>query len=238
MASVREESITQLIDELRNFRFCGPSDDPDEQTAVTSGYQYLATRLRREAVLLLSEAEQNRLNSIHIEIDNLYSAYEAKAEIDALLPVIETAMQQSGEAIFTSRSSSWIVNPTLIDEIERASSTTLDLALLLHLCREVNSCFAHGNIIATVLLMRAVLNYVPPAFGCNAFKQVVAQSPKSLKNSFDHLEQGLRQIADFHTHRVMTRGDSYPTVAQVEPYKPQFEQLLQEVLQRSQNSAP
>ena len=31
----RRDLIKNLIDEARRFRFCGPSDDPDEQTSVT-----------------------------------------------------------------------------------------------------------------------------------------------------------------------------------------------------------
>jgi hypothetical protein len=53
-----------------------------------------------------------------------------------------------------------------------------------------------------------------------------------LKDSFIHLENGLRKIADFHTHRRIGGGDLYPSVAQVEPYKPQFELLLQQVVAR------
>jgi hypothetical protein len=29
------ELIAHAIENIRNFQFCGPSDDPDEQTAVT-----------------------------------------------------------------------------------------------------------------------------------------------------------------------------------------------------------
>ena len=78
--------------------------------------------------------------------------------------------------------------------------------------------------------MRAVMNYNPPLFGHTTFDQVVAQSGRSLKDSFSHLQDGLRKIADFHTHRTMKRCDIYPTVAQIEPFKPQFELLLNEIV--------
>jgi hypothetical protein len=70
---------------------------------------------------------------------------------------------------------------------------------------------------------------VPPVFGHDTFAQVVAGVGKSLKDSFDHLENGLRKVADFHTHRKIAANESYPTAAQVEPFKPQFELLLQQV---------
>jgi len=49
--------------------------------------------------------------------------------------------------------------------------------------------------------MRNVLNHVPPVFGCDTFEQVLANVGKSLKESFNHLENGLRKVADFHAHR-------------------------------------
>lgn len=70
------------------FSLCGPSDDPDEQTAVTSDYRHLLVQLQRLASPILPEAAAFQLNSLDIEINNLYSAFEAHAEIDALLPDI------------------------------------------------------------------------------------------------------------------------------------------------------
>ncbi len=35
MKTSKREIIEELIERARKFRFCGPGDDPDEQTAVT-----------------------------------------------------------------------------------------------------------------------------------------------------------------------------------------------------------
>jgi len=37
----KAQRISEIIELLRDFRFCGPSDDPDKQTAVTAGYRHL-----------------------------------------------------------------------------------------------------------------------------------------------------------------------------------------------------
>jgi hypothetical protein len=68
MASTKKEIITSLIEQAQSFRFCGPSDDPDEQTAVTSGYRYLVVQFKRLAGPILPEEAACRLNSINIEI--------------------------------------------------------------------------------------------------------------------------------------------------------------------------
>lgn len=97
MGTQQKELIMRLIKDAREFRFCGPSDDPDEQTAVTVGYHHLIVQLKRLASPILSEAAAARLNSIEVEFDNVYSAYEARAEIDALLPEVESALEIIGD---------------------------------------------------------------------------------------------------------------------------------------------
>jgi hypothetical protein len=89
----KRELITGHLESVRRFRFCGPSDDPDEQTAVTEAYRYLVIQLKRLAGPILSQAAAAQLNAIDVEINNIYSAYEARAELDALLPDIEAALE-------------------------------------------------------------------------------------------------------------------------------------------------
>jgi hypothetical protein len=229
MATTKKEIIANLIEQAQSFRFCGPGDDPDEQTAVTSGYRYLVVQFKRLAGPLLPEEPASRLNSIQVEINDLYSAYDAKAELDALIPDIEAALEFADDAGGGRGSNVWIVESGLIARLAQKKSNTVDVGSLVKMCREINSSYAHGNNLAAVLLMRTVLNHVPPVFGHDSFAQVVANAGKSLKESFEHLENGLRKIADFHAHRKITASESYPSVAQVEPFRPQFELLLQQV---------
>ena len=48
-AQTKKELIIDAIAGAQNFRFCGPSDDPDEQTAVTLGFRHLVIQLKRLA---------------------------------------------------------------------------------------------------------------------------------------------------------------------------------------------
>lgn len=229
MAANKKERVASLIEQANNFRFCGPSDDPDEQTSVTSGYRYLVVQFKRLAGPILPEEAASRLNSINVEIEDLYSAYDAKAELDALIPDIEAALEYADDAGVNGGTHRWIVESTLITRLAEKQSASVDVGSLVKMCKEINSSYAHGNVLATALLMRTVLNHVPPVFGHDTFSQVLANIGKSLKESFEHLENGLRKVADFHAHRKIAASESYPSVAQVEPFKPQFELLLQQV---------
>ena len=204
---------------------------PDEQTAVTTGYRHLVVQFKRLVAPILTEDAASRLNAIQVEVDNIYTVYEANAELDALLPEVEDALETFNEAGAPVRGC--IVDPSLIARLSELKAAHLDVTSLVQMCREINSSYTHGNVLATVLLMRTVLNHVPPAFGNDTFAQVLAGVGKSLKESFEHLENGLRKIADFHAHRKIGQTETYPSMAQVEPFKPQFELLLQQVVIRA-----
>lgn len=232
MSADKIQRITDLIGQVRGFRFCGPSDDPDEQTAVCVGYRHLIIQLQRLAAPVLPQTERERLESIDVEIDNIYSVYEANAELETLLSDIEDALAGVDTEQFKIGAAARIIEPAVIEKLDAVVSSQFDTSFLVRLCKEINSSFAHGNIVATALTMRAVLNYIPPVFGHTTFEQVTAQSSRSLKSTFTHLQNGLRKIADFHAHRAIATNDVYPSASQVEPYKPQFENLLLEVLSR------
>jgi hypothetical protein len=50
----QKEIVSDLVKQAREFRLCGPSDDPDEQTAVTVSFQHLIVQFKRLAGPLLS----------------------------------------------------------------------------------------------------------------------------------------------------------------------------------------
>lgn len=222
------ERILSLVEAARTFRTCSPSDDPEQQTAVTLGYRYLVTQFKRLVAPLLPTDEAVRLRGINVGVDDLYSVYEAKAELDAMLPVILAVAESATDPLILTRR---IVEPSVLEALVGLRSPKVNVVALVRMCNEINLSYAHDNVLATALLMRTVLNHVPPAFGHATFEQVVAQSARSLKEAFEHLQNGLRKIVDFYAHRLAAADDSYPTRAQLEPFKPQFDLLLREIIQ-------
>jgi hypothetical protein len=226
----RKEVIKDLVETARQYHLCSPSDDPEKHTDVTAGFYHLVVQFKRLVSPILSDEAAAGLNGINVQINDIYSCYEARAELDALLPEVEDAIEAMDEVGARPGANLFIVEPTLLSQLSELKSSRLDVTSLVRMCREINSSHSHGNVLATVLLMRTVLNHVPPAFGCDTFGQVSANVGKSLKESFNHLETGLRKVADFHAHRKIGTSEFYPSMAQVEPFKPQFELLLQQVL--------
>jgi hypothetical protein len=209
MIATKYEPIAQLIDAARTFRFCGPSDDPDKQTAVTAGYHYLVTQLKRRAGHLLPEAEQLRLNSIEVEIDNIYSVYEARAEIDALLPDIENALQRSEGADLTIRKNPFIdvgwtpddFYEKLIDEINRACAYQMPIALSVTIRKLLE------NLVIDILRKKystaqLELYYDPSRGRFNDFS-VLLQNLDAKRGDFRHISASLNKsfIKDLNRYR-------------------------------------
>jgi hypothetical protein len=144
--------------------------------------------------------------------------------IAASAPLLEDTPLMSGV--------SFVVDPELITRLEKVPATTFSTRFLVGVIREINACFASGSIIATLLLMRTILNHVPPIFGESTFEAVVGQANRSVKKSHANLQESLRNVADLHAHQIAKKAHSYPSSLQVESYRADFEILLQQVAEK------
>jgi hypothetical protein len=234
----RKEIIAGLIEDARKFRFCGPSDDPDEQTAVTSGYRYLVTQFKRLAAPVLASPSASRLNAIEVEIDNLYSAYDAKAELDALLPDIEAALERLADDgdLPVSADGLAVIADSRLTELRAVTSTQFDFKKLIRICEEINTAYGQKCYFAAAMLTRGLLDHVPPVFGFKTFSEVAnnyAGGGKSFKETMHHLENAARKVADAHLHMPIRNSETLPTAQQVNCGQ-QLDVLLSEIVRITQ----
>jgi len=120
----------------------------------------------------------------------------------------------------------------LLERIRRLQSKKFNLSKLVRFAEELNENYDRGNYLSCALLIRAIINHVPPLFCCTTFGQVVANSAKSVKALLNHLEEGARDVGDLHTHYTVSRFSMPPTKNQLEPYKPPLEVLFNEIERR------
>jgi hypothetical protein len=59
-----------------------------------------------------------------------------------------------------------------IKELRAISSPNFDLTKLIRLCEEINTCYTNECYLATVMLVRALVDHVPPVFGFKTFIEV------------------------------------------------------------------
>ena len=93
LSEIKLQKIREIIDDLRSFGFCSPGDDLEEITAVTAGYRHLVVQLQRLAGPILAEPAASRLDSLDVEIDHIYSVYEARSEIEVIILDVEEAIE-------------------------------------------------------------------------------------------------------------------------------------------------
>jgi hypothetical protein len=122
------------------------------------------------------------------------------------------------------------VNLTRIEQLRSAQSPTWDLQRLLRMCEELNSVFAAGHALASAMLLRAIVDHVPPIFGVENFGQVIAsidgQSPKKL---MERLHTSSRDISNRWLHQQIRKSESLPTTTQVD-FRQELDALLGEVV--------
>ena len=124
------------------------------------------------------------------------------------------------------------VNALRIHTLKTLRSLDFDFSRLVRICEEINSSYAQKNYMATSILLRVLIDHVPPLLGFNTFKEIASSYPgKSLKNTFQRLENGCRSISDGLLHQTIRRKESLPTLDQVN-YSADIDVLLGEIIRK------
>jgi hypothetical protein len=125
---------------------------------------------------------------------------------------------------------SHFVDSRLLKKLSELDSKQSNLKFLVPYCEELNRSFAVDNPVAVCLLLRSVMNNIPPVFGKKTFAEVAAHCRKQKKSSLEKLEENLRNFADHAAHVGV--GWS-PNMAEVATYKGNFDALLEEIIDRA-----
>lgn len=123
------------------------------------------------------------------------------------------------------------VTPSRLLDLRRLTGRSFDPTRLVRLCEELNVAHANECYMTTAILVRSIVDHVPPAFECKDFAEVANnhQGPPSFKRSMLHLQNSLRNIADQHLHTHMRQRESLPAASQVD-FKQDIDVLLSEVV--------
>jgi hypothetical protein len=128
------------------------------------------------------------------------------------------------------------VNESRLNALRAAKSSAFDTSKLIRLCEELNFNFGAGNYYSVAMLVRTIVNHVPPIFEVGSFKEVAALGSRSFKEHMDHLDKSSRKIADMFLHEHIKRKEVPPTDTQVN-FAPALDTLLGEVVVRLSEKA-
>lgn len=108
------------------------------------------------------------------------------------------------------------VNPLFIDkerinELRNLSHKELDLTKLILLCEELNDAYRIGNYYTTGILVRAIIDHIPPVFSKRTFTEVAHHyGSKSFRDTMQHVESFAKKIADGFLHTTIRRKENIP----------------------------
>jgi len=104
------------------------------------------------------------------------------------------------------------------------------------LCEEINAVYAVRCYFATAMLIRGVLDHVPPLFGLKSFNEVAnnySGAGRSFKDHMEHLNNASRKVADSFLHMPVRQSETLPTPQQVNSGQ-DLDTLLAEIIRKWQ----
>ena len=226
--------LQELANEIEKFPI-GYFADDNKRGLFLLEYWKLANKLVAGIKLLSDERLDSMVSDLNTEPREAAEAFHLHTKLQGVLTVLRNHLP-----IVASRaeSSKPFVDPKVIEELRRAELPKLDLGKLIRMCEELNECYARENYLACALLIRAAMNHIPPVFGFNTFKQVVANSGRSVKCALELLEDDARIVSDLHNHATMRSREPLPTLSQIGPFQASFEILLHEIIARRVDEDP
>ena len=128
----------------------------------------------------------------------------------------------------------YFVHPNRLQELKAIKSKTFDLSKLVRLCEELNNASANKNIFSSSLLVRSIIDHIPPIFefkNFSSFANNYADGTKSFKKSMLNLDNSLRNIADNNIHSQVRKKEALPTISQTD-FTPELDLLLSEIVRK------
>lgn len=123
------------------------------------------------------------------------------------------------------------VSPSRISELKQIKSNDYDLTKLVQYCKELNTAFDSESYLSVAMLLRSIINHIPPIFGFTKFNEVVNsyKGTKSFKDSISKLESSSRSIADSYLHTLIRKKEVLPNSNQVD-FSNDLDVLLSEIV--------
>jgi hypothetical protein len=151
--------------------------------------------------------------------------------VSQVVELLNGAINQLGKRGESKAAESDYVAASRLDELVKIDSRDFDLQKLVQLCVELNAAYRVGSYMSVAMLVRSIVDHVPPIFSCNSFAAVGSNygGSTSFKSSMQHLDKSLRKIADSHLHTQIRRTESTVTAQQVS-FSADLDVLLSEVV--------
>jgi hypothetical protein len=108
------------------------------------------------------------------------------------------------------------VDSSRIEEIIEIKNRNFDFTKLIALLKELNFAYENECFLTVPLLIRAIIDHIPPIFGKDNFKEVCGNyGTLSFRENITHLEKSSRKIADSFLHVQIRNKETLPNKTQI-----------------------
>lgn len=144
--------------------------------------------------------------------------------------VIKLYKNLKTESVKTKNNSHTYINLGRIRELKAVKNKDFDLAKLIRFCEEINIAHANSAHLSCGMLVRSIIDHVPPIFGVTTFSEVENnyKGSKSFKESMKHLNASSRKIGDQYLHTQIRNKEVLPNETQVD-FSNDMDVLLAEI---------
>lgn len=144
--------------------------------------------------------------------------------------------QKDNETEYARNVNDLFISTERINDLKKLEgSVKYDLKKLIKICYEINDNYVNENFYSVSLLIRTILNHIPPAFnGRESFEQVLSElngrKHQTRREVFSRLQDLQRKLADLTAHERLREHE--PTMdAQDVQFIPEINFLLKEAYQ-------
>lgn len=167
-----------------------------------------------------------RYKAMALYIKNLPE--DIKSFIFEIKKAVNNSKNSSGSTI-DGRVGYYIENLTIL-KLTEIKSDKFDLAKLIKLCKELNDNYSLENYLSCGMILRSILDHIPPIFGKNSFDEVSSNyGTNSFKDVVKPLQESSKKIANSYLHTQVRSKEVLPTKSQVS-FQPNLDFLLQEII--------
>lgn len=200
-------------------------------SAVAANTGLQAAWFSEQPILVYGTAiEQCRMRVRHrlAWLTRFPSEFSHKQTMDSLTTIGRRgglATQSPGAAVV-------YVDPSRITELRQLTGLRFSTVKLVRLCEELNACLANESYLAAIMLLRSIIDHVPPIFACQNFDQVVSQTNgRSFNAQLNRLNSQAKDVANRFLHDPIGPTQALPKLPQVE-FRSELDALLGEVVAR------
>lgn len=141
-----------------------------------------------------------------------------------------TGKQGSKASLIKAPPDGHYVDPGRMDDVEKLASGQFDFVKLVQFLKELNVAHSTQSLLSIPMLVRAIIDHVPPIFDKSNFADVCgSHGSRSFKDSMNNLDKSSRKIADSYLHTPIRIRENLPTPVQVN-FRHDLDVLLQEIV--------